>query len=57
MVMLAGGEPVGVPATIELGFKIKPEALERAISAKTNGGPQLPVEPYGAAYTRAEPSN
>src|SRR5207244_5888373 len=29
MVMLAGGEPVGVPTTIESGFKIKPEALER----------------------------
>ncbi|HEX4828157.1 MAG TPA: aminotransferase class I/II-fold pyridoxal phosphate-dependent enzyme, partial [Xanthobacteraceae bacterium] len=35
MVMLAGGEPVGVPTTIESGFKMSPEALERAITPKT----------------------
>src|SRR5467141_3588398 len=35
MVMLAGGEPVGVPTTIAAGFKMTPEALERAITAKT----------------------
>ena len=55
MVMLAGGEPVGVPTTIELGFKIKPEALERAISAKTKWVLlNSPSNPTGAAYTRAE---
>src|SRR6266545_922441 len=31
MVMLAGGEPVVVPTTLESGFKMSPEALERAI--------------------------
>src|SRR6201997_3605057 len=31
MVMLAGGEPVAVPTTLESGFKMRPEALERAI--------------------------
>src|SRR5712691_8761534 len=35
MVMLSGGEPVGVPTTIESGFKMAPEALERAITPKT----------------------
>src|SRR6201987_3676422 len=35
MVMLAGGEPVGVPTTLESGFKMSPEALERAITPKT----------------------
>src|SRR5690348_17509290 len=35
MVMLAGGEPVAVPTTIESGFKMRPEALERAITPKT----------------------
>jgi aspartate aminotransferase len=55
MVMLAGGEPVGVPTTIESGFKIKPEALERAISAKTKWVLlNSPSNPTGAAYTRAE---
>src|SRR6201997_3544743 len=34
MVMLAGGEPVGVPTTLESGFKMSPEALERAITPK-----------------------
>src|SRR5438309_8355859 len=29
MVMLAGGEPVAVPTTLESGFKMRPEALER----------------------------
>ncbi|TMJ89812.1 MAG: aminotransferase class I/II-fold pyridoxal phosphate-dependent enzyme, partial [Alphaproteobacteria bacterium] len=31
MVMLAGGEPVGVPTTLESGFKMNAKALERAI--------------------------
>src|SRR2546428_4436319 len=32
MVMLAGGEPVAVPTTIQSGFKMRPEALERAVT-------------------------
>src|SRR5215470_10913668 len=31
MVLLAGGEPVAVPTTIESGFKMSPAALEKAI--------------------------
>src|ERR1700738_3731305 len=55
MVMLAGGEPVGVPTTIESGFKITPEALERAITPRTKWVLlNSPSNPTGAAYTRAE---
>src|SRR5499427_11045011 len=55
MVMLAGGEPVGVPTTIESGFKMSPEALERAITPKTKWVLfNSPSNPSGAAYTRAE---
>src|SRR5262245_11040396 len=35
IVMLAGGKPVFVETTIENGFKLKAEALERAITPKT----------------------
>src|SRR3569833_2981712 len=35
MVLLAGGEPVFVPSTMENGFKMKPEDLERAITPRT----------------------
>src|ERR1700690_2083842 len=35
MVLLAGGEPVEVVTTMESGFKMKPEDLERAITPKT----------------------
>jgi aspartate aminotransferase len=55
MVMLAGGEPVAVPTTLESGFKMTPEALERAISPKTKWVLlNSPSNPTGAAYTRAE---
>jgi aspartate aminotransferase len=55
MVMLAGGEPVSVPTTIESGFKMTPEALERAITPKTKWVLlNSPSNPTGAAYTRAE---
>jgi aspartate aminotransferase len=55
MVMLAGGEPVGVPTTIGSGFKMTPEALERAITARTKWVLlNSPSNPTGAAYTRAE---
>src|SRR6059058_4041974 len=55
MVMLAGGEPVAVPTTIESGFKMRPEALERAITPKTKWVLlNSPSNPTGAAYTRAE---
>ncbi len=55
MVLLAGGEPVAVPTTMESGFKLKPEALERAITPKTKWIIfNSPSNPTGAAYTRAE---
>src|SRR6266853_2023183 len=54
MVMLAGGEPVAVPTTLESGFKMRPEALERAITPKTKWVLlNSPSNPTGAAYTRA----
>ena len=55
MVLLAGGDPVAVPTTVESGFKMKPEALERAITPKTKWIIfNSPSNPTGAAYTRAE---
>ena len=55
MVMLAGGEPVSVPTTLESGFKMSVEALERAITPKTKWVLlNSPSNPTGAAHTRAE---
>src|SRR5580692_9831436 len=55
MVLLAGGEPVAVPTTMESGFKMKPEALERAITPKTKWIIfNSPSNPTGAAYTGDE---
>jgi len=55
MVLLAGGEPVEVATTMESGFKMKPEDLERAITPKTKWIIfNSPSNPTGAAYTRDE---
>ena len=55
MVLLAGGEPVPVATTMESGFKMRPEALERAVTPKTKWIIfNSPSNPTGAAYTRAE---
>jgi aspartate aminotransferase len=55
MVLLAGGEPVAVPTRMEDGFKMKPEALERAITPKTKWLIfNSPSNPTGAAYTPGE---
>jgi len=55
MVLAAGGEPVAVETRMEAGFKMKPEALERAITPKTKWLLfNSPSNPTGAAYTRAE---
>ena len=55
MVLLAGGEPVIVPTRMEDGFKMKPEALEKAITPKTKWIIfNSPSNPTGAAYTKAE---
>ena len=46
MVLLAGGEPVAVPTRMEDGFKMKPEALEKAITPEDQVDHlQLAVEP------------
>ncbi len=55
MVLLAGGEPVAVTTAMDTGFKMKPEALEKAITPKTKWIIfNSPSNPTGAAYTRAE---
>ena len=55
IVLFAGGTPVPVATTLESGFKMKPEALERAITPKTKWLIfNSPCNPSGAAYTRAE---
>jgi aspartate aminotransferase len=55
MVLLAGGEPVAVTTRLEDGFKMKPDALTRAITPKTKWVLlNSPSNPSGAAYTRNE---
>ena len=53
MVLLAGGEPVFVATTVENGFLLTPEDLERAITPKTRWLIlNSPSNPSGAVYTR-----
>ncbi|PLX36539.1 MAG: aspartate aminotransferase [Hyphomicrobiales bacterium] len=55
MVLLAGGTPVAVDASIDTGFKVTPAALEAAITPKTKWLIfNSPSNPSGAAYTREE---
>ncbi len=55
IVLLAGATPVAVPTRLEDGFKMKPEALERAITKNTKWLIfNSPSNPTGAAYTRDE---
>jgi len=55
MVLLAGGTPVEVMTTMANGYKMQPEALEKAITPKTKWIIfNSPSNPTGAAYTRAE---
>ncbi len=55
MVRFAGGVPVIVPAGIETGFKITPDALEGAVTPKTSLLIlNTPSNPTGAVYTREE---
>ncbi len=55
IVLLGGGKPVFVATTIDDGFKLRPEALERAITPNTKWFLfNAPSNPTGAAYTRAE---
>jgi aspartate aminotransferase len=55
MVVLAGGTPVAVATTQESGYRVTPDALDRAITGKTKWVIfNSPSNPSGAAYTRAE---
>jgi len=55
MVLLAGGEPVRVATREEDGFKLKPEALEAAITPRTKWLIlNSPSNPTGGTYTAAE---
>ena len=55
MVLLAGGTPVAVEASLETNFKLTPEQLEAAITPKTKWFIfNSPSNPSGAGYSRAE---
>ena len=55
IVLLGGATPVAVQTRMEDGFKMKPEALEKAITKNTKWLIfNSPSNPTGAAYTRAE---
>ena len=55
MVGLCGGTPVIVETTLESGFKLQPDPLEKAITPKTKWVLlNSPSNPSGAAYTRDE---
>ncbi|MFN4278373.1 MAG: pyridoxal phosphate-dependent aminotransferase [Ferrovibrio sp.] len=55
IVNFAGGKPVFVIGKAEDGFKLRPEALEAAITPKTKWVVMnSPSNPSGAAYTRDE---
>ncbi|MCP4329778.1 MAG: pyridoxal phosphate-dependent aminotransferase [Alphaproteobacteria bacterium] len=55
MVLLAEGEPVIVPCGEESGFKLRPDALEDAITERTKWLIlNSPSNPTGAAYSRDE---
>ena len=55
MVLLAGGTPIPLPTRAQNGFKVRADALERAITPKTKWIIlNSPSNPSGAAYTRAD---
>ena len=55
IVLLAGAAPVPVEARMKDGFKLKPEALEKAITRNTKWLIfNSPSNPTGAAYSRDE---
>jgi len=55
MARLCGAEPVFVSAGVEDGFKLKPEALDRAITPRTRWVIlNSPSNPTGAAYSRSD---
>ena len=55
IVMLADGKPVFVDTKLEDGYRLKPAALEAAITPKTKWLIfNSPSNPTGAAYSKAE---
>ncbi|MGE4246658.1 MAG: pyridoxal phosphate-dependent aminotransferase [Parvibaculaceae bacterium] len=55
IVLLAGGKPVFIETKLQDGFKLKPEALEKAITKSTKWLIfNSPSNPSGAAYTEAD---
>jgi aspartate aminotransferase len=55
IVMLGGGKPVFAETKIEDGYKLKPEALEKAITPKTKWFIfNSPSNPTGAAYAASD---
>ncbi len=55
MVLIAGGIPIIVQTTMQKGFKLQPDDLERAITPRTKWVLlNSPSNPSGAAYSRAE---
>ena len=55
MVLLAGGTPVEIVGSMDRGYKITAEQLDRAITPKTKWLIfNSPSNPTGAAYTKAE---
>ena len=55
MVLLCGGTPAFAETTLAAGFKLKPEALERALTPRTKWLVlNSPSNPSGAAYSRDE---
>lgn len=55
IVMLGGGKPVFAQTTMEDGYKLQPEALDRAITPKTKWLVfNSPSNPTGAAYSRED---
>ncbi len=55
IVLLGGGTPVFAETKIEHGYRLKPDVLDKAITAKTKWFIfNSPSNPTGAAYSRAE---
>ena len=55
MVLLAGGTPITIEASLEANFKITPQQLEAAITPKTKWLVfNSPSNPTGAGYSRKE---
>ena len=55
IVLVGGGKPVFAPCRIEDGYRLKPEALDAAITPRTKWFLfNAPCNPTGAAYSREE---